>query len=390
MWVATTIGVLGFLTVAVVTQLFGYRLGGTITVGLIAIYSLMSPLALLIFLPSTGLAFRALALFRERTLIHGRDEFVAGLAVGALPSLAVLTADAAVPGTIPSGVASSFFLGSILPGLAAYNLIQTDPVYRRHDAAWAAALYVCLVAGGVVLAAPVAALVGERIPSVLLTEGAVLGALHDEAVAAARVAPPAARGTIFGVLAVAFLLSEGIRRRFGLRLGVVSLGLIAIYTLLHRLYLPLFVVETMVAFATIQSVHHRRFVYGRALLSLGCGVGVAVGTAAVVIAPLRGGLASVMVGVLAGVMAYNVHVTPPAERRQLLSVGIATYTTVLLFARSLTTPAGAGLPQTLGAPQLVGGAAVIAGSLWLVARDHVATRDGVDVISNSVLFGGDG
>lgn len=381
---------IGLAAVSAITRLRGYRLGGTITVGLLAIYSLFSPAALLLFLPSTALAYGALRVLRERTLIYGRDEFVAALATGALPSFAVLAVDAAFPGTVPSNVATSFFLGSILPGLAAYNVVRTDPEYRRRDAAWATALYVGLVAFGVVVAAPAAAFVGDRVPVVLLGGDAALAALHDEAVAAGATVAPAARQTVIGVLVLAFLLSEAVRRRLGLRLGIVSLGLIAIYTLLHRWYLPLFVLETAVAFAGIQLVHRRRFVYGRALLSLSCGVGVAVGTVAATIAPLRGGLAGLMVGVLAGVMAYNVHVTPPAERRQLVPIAVAAYTVLLLVARGVAAPSAAGAPQDLGVLQGLAATVVLAGSLWLVAREHVATRDGIEIVANSVLFGGDG
>ena len=380
----------GFGAVSLLTRRSGYRLGGTITVGLLAVYSLLSPAALLLFLPSTALAYVALGAIRDRTLLHGRDEFVAALAIGALPSLAVLTADAATPGLVQSSVATSTFLGSILPGLAAYNVVRTEPSYRRRDALLAGALYVGLVATGVALAEPVAALVGDAGPTVLLGGDAALGALHDEAVAASATVAPIAREAILGVLALAFLLSEAVRRRLGLRIGVVSLGLIAVYTLLHRWYLPLFVAETAVAFTAVHLVHRRRFVYGRALLSLGCGIGVAVGTAAAILAPLRGGLAGVMVGVLAGVMAYNVHVTPPAERRQLLPTAVASYTVLLLAARTVAQPTAAGAPQSHGVLQLAAGAAVVAGSVWLVAREHVATRDGVRVIANSVLFGGDG
>jgi len=239
----------GLGAVSLLTRRRGYRLGGTIAVGLLAIYTLFSPAVLLLFLPSAAVAYGGLRVLREHTLLHGRDEFVAALSIGAAPSIAVLAVDAALPALLPTPVATSFFLGSVLPGLAAYNLLRTDPRYRRRDAAWATAIYVSLVAAGVVLAAPVAALVGQAIPAVLLGGDAALAALDDEAVAAGATVAPAARETVIGVLAIAFLPSEAVRRRLGLRLGIVSLGLIAIYTLMHRWYLPLFVLETALAFA---------------------------------------------------------------------------------------------------------------------------------------------
>jgi hypothetical protein len=57
MSVATLLAVLGLLGVAVITQFTGYRLGGTITVPVLAVYTVKNVLMLPVFVISTIAAY---------------------------------------------------------------------------------------------------------------------------------------------------------------------------------------------------------------------------------------------------------------------------------------------------------------------------------------------
>ena len=82
MWVATLLAVVGLLGVAVTTQFTGYRLGGTITVPVLAVYTLKNALMLPVFVISTIAAYVGLWYLRQRTLIYGRDELLAAFVIG--------------------------------------------------------------------------------------------------------------------------------------------------------------------------------------------------------------------------------------------------------------------------------------------------------------------
>lgn len=415
MLLAGGLAAVAFAAVGLVTRLRGYRLGGAITVGLLAIYTLKSVASLLLFLPSAVVAYLGLAVIHDRTLLHGRDEFVAAILLGALPSLAVIGARFARPGLVPPELGETIFLGSLLPGLAAFNLYHVDPEYRRRDVALTAGLYGGLVLLGAAMAGPAVDLFGDVTPPVLLAPSADVAVLQGAVVDTVVPASVASRPLVLVVLGAAMLLSELVRRRTGLRLGVVTLGLVTVYTLANRWYLPLFLLETVAVFAVITAIHRWRFLYGRALLSLACGTGVALSALLAIQLPcglpivspvycgpgvvqetiraigfeMRPGLTGLMVGLVAGVMAYNVHVTSPVERRQLVPITVAALTVLLLLGRTIVAPGPAGFPQQLGLRELAGGALVVAGCIRIAARYHVGTTDEFAVVNASVLYGGE-
>lgn len=404
-----------FAAVGLLTRLRGYRLGGAITVGLLAIYSLKAVASLLLFLPSAVVAYLGLAVIHDRTLLHGRDEFVAAILLGACPSFAVIATRFVRPGLVPPGFGETVFLGSLLPGLAAFNLYHVDPAYRRRDVALTVGLYGGLVLLGVALAGPAGERLGDLTPPVLLAPSADVAVLQGAVVD--TVVPPsvASRPLVLMVLGAAMLFSELVRRRARLRLGIVTLGLVTIYTLANRWYLSLFLLEAVAVFAVITAIHRWRFLYGRALLSLACGTGVALSALLAIQLPcglpivsplycgpgviqetiraigfeMRPGLTGLMVGLVAGVTAYNVHVTAPVERRQLVPIMVAAFTVLLVLARALIPPGPAGFPQELGLSTLAGAGAVVAGCLWIAGRYHVGTADEFAVLNTSVLYGGE-
>ena len=129
------------------------RLSGVVVVPLLAIYTLFSASALPVFVVSTVVAVGVLAVVTSRTLIHGRSLFLVALAAGAIVPLAGTLATTAL--TLPLEVT---FMGTVLPGVAAYNFHRLDPATRTTDLAASAAVFVGLVFVGAVLAmSPVAA-----------------------------------------------------------------------------------------------------------------------------------------------------------------------------------------------------------------------------------------
>ena len=82
MWVATLVAVIGFLSVGAITQFTGYRLGGSITIPVLAVYSLKNFVMLPVFVLSAAAAYVGLWILRRRTLIFGRDELIAAMVIG--------------------------------------------------------------------------------------------------------------------------------------------------------------------------------------------------------------------------------------------------------------------------------------------------------------------
>jgi len=150
MWVATLLAVVGLLGVAVTTQFTGYRLGGSITVPVLAVYTLKNVLMLPVFVLSTIAAYIGLWYLRQRTLIYGRDEFLAALIIGTSVPLVVIL------GLIQVGFDADIIvlIGSILPGLAAYNYHSVKPEFRRNDLLATVGLFTGLIVLGLGLVSP--------------------------------------------------------------------------------------------------------------------------------------------------------------------------------------------------------------------------------------------
>lgn len=151
MLVAVTVTALGVLAVGLVTQLFGYRTGGTFTIPVLAVYTLKNALMLPIFVISTAAAFVGLWLVKRRTLVYGRRELLVARGIGSGVPLVVLLG---VWAYLPESLRSVVFIGSILPGLAAFNYHGIKPGYCKWDLLTTTVLFVLLVGLGWVLVRP--------------------------------------------------------------------------------------------------------------------------------------------------------------------------------------------------------------------------------------------
>ena len=72
----------GLFGTAVITQLYGYRLGGTVTLPILALYTLKTFWMLPLFVLSGLVGYLVLHFAREHTLIYGRQELQLALIAG--------------------------------------------------------------------------------------------------------------------------------------------------------------------------------------------------------------------------------------------------------------------------------------------------------------------
>lgn len=233
MFIAALLAVTGLLSVAAITQRRGLRLGGTIVAPVLAVYTLKNFLTLPVFLVSAAVAYVGLSLAKRHTLVYGRDELVVAILVGsAVPTALLVVLEAYV---LPGRFREVVFFGSILPGLTAFNYHQLKPEYRRQDLLAATGLFVGLLALGVLAVDPwVARTLGGLTPPVLLAETADIAQLRGAVVAAPLAPVLLDRTVVITLLLLGFLSTEAVRARYGIRTGVVSFALLAVYALTSR------------------------------------------------------------------------------------------------------------------------------------------------------------
>lgn len=386
MWVATLIGVLGLLSVAVITQYTGYRVGGTITVPVLAVYTLKNALMFPVFVVSALAAYAGLWYLRRRTLIYGRDELVAAFLIGtSVPLVTILflvqigfDADVIV------------FLGSILPGLAAYNYHSIKPEYRWKDLLTGIGLLAGLMALGWVLVTPsIATRFGSLTPPVLFAGTADVAVFNGAVVDVPIEAVVISREVVAGLFAVGLVFSERIRARFGVRVGVVTAVLLAVYALTNFWLIVLYVVLLGLAFGFTQALNYATLRYGRVLLGTTTAFALLVAVPLTLWLPIDRGMSAFFVGFLAGITAYNAHVTGPFERRLVLPLQVTVFVPSVLVARLFATPESRGIPQEFTLPVIVTAGLLVAIGLGIARWYAVDRPSDADVLSASVLSGGD-
>ncbi|WP_435074046.1 poly-gamma-glutamate biosynthesis protein PgsC/CapC [Halorubrum sp. HHNYT27] len=390
MIIASLLSALGFFLTATVTQTKGLRLGGAILVPTLVVYALKEFITLPVFFVSAAVAYLLLWQAKERTLIYGRDEFLVALAAGAVvPIVGYLAIVAVVPGFFD--VNPIILVGSILPGLAAYNVAQTKPAYRRQDLVYTTGIIFGLCLLGVALVGPrTARLVGDLTPLVLFARTADVAIMRGAVIDGYLAPNIEVRSIIVLFLVIGMAVSEAVRREFGVRIGIVSMALLALFALVSRWLLALFVLSFAVSLVAIWVIHQRTLLYGRVLISLGCAVSTMAALAFVTQFPIIRGLSALFVGVIAGVDAYAVHVTPPHERRQQPVLAVAAFVGMLLLVRTVVDPYRRGVLQEFTPLVALVGVIVIVGCLAVAYRWRIEAPDDESVLSASVLSGGDG
>jgi hypothetical protein len=386
MWVATLVAVLGLLCVAVITQFTGYRLGGTITVPVLAVYTLKNFLMLPVFVLSTVAAYLGLWYFRQRTLIYGRDELVVAILVGtSVPLVTFLLLD-----QFGFDVSVIVFIGSILPGLAAYNYHRIKPEYRRNDLLSGIGLVTMLVLLGWVLVTPgLAERLGTLTPPVLFARTADVATYKGATVDTLTEPVIVPREVAAGLFVAGLVVAERLRDRFGVRVGVITAVLVAIYALASYWLVVMYVALFVVAFAFIQAANYATLRYGRVLLGLTIAFTHLVAVPLTLWFPTSRGLSAFFVAILAGVTAYNAHATAPYERRLVLPLQAVVFVPALLVARLFGSPGPQGIPQELTPAVLVVAGLVTVVALGVARWYTVKQPDEEEVLSASVLSGGE-
>jgi hypothetical protein len=333
--VATFVVVVGIVTIAVLTHREGYRVGGVMSVPLLAIYTFREPLSPLIFAVGTAAAWGSLWIVREYTLNHGRRVFVVAVLAGACSTLlAAYIISFHTPAHLPFDDAE--VVASIFPGVAAYNLMRLDAADRAVDVGLMVAVYVGLMLLGV---AGLFYFEGRPTPTppvlALPTSDLVtwLG-VEPQGEAITRVTP---HWLAVALLALDVGIYEGIRKRYDLRLaGIIVVPLLAVFSVRLEYTTVLFAVGAMVVFVLLSFIHWLSLLYGRVLLGISLVVGslyaLAIG---IWIEGAVPGLTLFFLGLFVGVAVYNLHRVSPKRRAASLrlSAGLfaAFYAVLILF-----------------------------------------------------------
>ncbi|WP_049998529.1 poly-gamma-glutamate biosynthesis protein PgsC/CapC [Halococcus sediminicola] len=388
MIVAAMTTALGLLLVGVITQLFGYRLGGTIGIPMLAVYTLKNVFMLPIFIVSTIIAYAGLYLAKHRTLIYGRDELLVAMGIGSGVPLVIFVV---LGEYLPRPLRFVLFIGSILPGLAAFNYHQLKPEYRKWDLITAILLFSGLFGLGWLLIDPrFTSTLSTLTPPALYAETADVAVWKNAAVPTELEPIILTRPRAVALFLVGFLITERVRDRYGLRIGLISVALLAIYALSSKWLLVLYAVTLALGFVFLWTIHHVTLLYGRVLISITTAFTLLVALPLVALLPITRGLSAYFVVILAGINAYNWHTAPNSKRKLFVPIQFGTFTLLLVLARSTGRILPRGIPQEFGLLQIGLGALVVAVCLGVVEYYTVDQPSRERVFEASILSGGSG
>ncbi|WP_048206123.1 poly-gamma-glutamate biosynthesis protein PgsC/CapC [Methanococcoides methylutens] len=340
MLISVFLAVIGILSVIILTQFFGYRLGGVIVVPVLAVYTCKNFFMLPLFLAGFIIAYLGLRYLQKNTMIYGREELVATLLLGSvLPVIGLFFMKG-----VGYDLTDVVFFGSILPGLAAYNYSRIKPEYRMHDIMASVGIFVGLLAAAWVLVTPsISESIGYLTPPILFSSTSDLAVMKNAVVDIQPVPAMIDRFSAFVLFMVSLVLSEFVRKSTGIRVGVVSMAILAIFSLENRWFFLLYFVNLFVSYFGIVMIQKATLVYGRNLIGLGACISLMLTVPFIFLFPVSRGLSVFFLGLIAGLNAYNLHVTAPAERKLFIPLQIALLAPLIALAAAL----GEGQPQGL-------------------------------------------
>ena len=271
------------------------------------------------------------------------------------------------------------YLGSILPGIAAYNYYREDADRLLPEVVASAALFVGLLVAGVL-----SLLLWSRPPCttcqllgvspadyaapILLSPGSDVAGLFGMSTVAAPVSV-GSLGAVTAVVLLGLIVGEVLRERWGLQpAGVIALPLVALFALRAWWVLPLYVGIGLLTFVAIGAVHRWTLLYGRALLSVATVLGVLLAVPALVGFGLTDNVAVFFAGLLGGIGAYNLHRVAPADRLAATTVNAGSFVAIFALARTLVAPRPGGLAESVGWGEVAIGALAVMAALWVLAR----------------------
>jgi hypothetical protein len=369
MIVATALMLLGLLGGIVAAQLRGNRMGGVVIVPLFAIYTLRTFGTLPVLLLSVLGGYVSVGIVKRRLFVYGRSLFVLSLVTSGLVSLLAYAflrvgVDAGTP------IRHLGFIGSVLPGIAAYNFHRLDRDERILDALWALTLLFFLVVVGIGMVV----FVGLT-PLATVTPPVMLAPESDIARAFGLVVTDAAHPVILpfpkvlGLLGLGLLLSEGVRKRWGLRIGgIIVLPLLVLFAFRDATLLWVYLLLAVGVYLSLQAFNWLTLVYARVLLSMGVIVGLLAVLTVVATTPLSNGLLPLLTGILGGVTAYNLHCTARPERRPSVVVAAGGFVALAAVARLFLTPQPGGILVDVTPVDVFAGVGVLALACWELYR----------------------
>ena len=160
---------------------------------------------------------------------------------------------------------------------------------------------------------------------------------------------------IAGALAV-----EATRARYGLRLGgVVAVPLAAVLALTNAVTLPIYLVGTALVFGVTTAVHRQTLIYGRVLLAVTLIAAMGYGLAVSLVGVPATSLQMFFTSLFAGVGAYSLHMTAPADRPATVALSGGLFVVTLVACRLVVAPPAAGLLTDVGPLAILPAAGVL-------------------------------
>ncbi len=368
MLIAILLAVIGILEVIILTQMYGYRLGGVIVVPILVIYTCKNFLMLPLFLAGVIFAYVGLRFMQKHTMIYGRDEVIATLLLGAVVPVVALF----FMRHLGYDLLDVVFFGSILPGLAAYNYSRIKPEYRLYDILTSIGIFLGLFVAGWLLIDPfVSNAIGHLTPPILLSPTSDMALLKNAAVDIYPATAIMGRFSAFIIFMVSLVLSEIVRKIYGIRVGVVSMAILAIFSLENRYFFFTYFFNLLVSFAGITLLQRTTLLYGRNLIGLSSCISLLLTIPLVFIFPVSRGLSLFFLGLIAGLNAYNLHVTPPLERKLFIPLQLLILAPLMMLTGLLGNADTMGLFSGSGLIQFVVAILVIVVSFIFVRSNQI-------------------
>ncbi|MFB6266022.1 MAG: hypothetical protein ABEI31_00055, partial [Halodesulfurarchaeum sp.] len=188
-----------------------------------------------------------------------------------------------------------------------------------------------LVGLGWLLVSPrLAGSLGRLAPPILFSATADVAVFRDAVIMAELHPSLLARPVAVVLFLGGILLAERIRARYGIRTGLMAMALLSIYALTNAWLLVLYGLLIFLAYGVLELVHRLTLLYGRVLISVATTASLVAVVPVTLHLPITRGLSAYFVAILAGVNAYNWHVTAPSKRTLFVPLQVGAFLILLV------------------------------------------------------------
>lgn len=384
MLIATIQMLTGLFIGILAVQLWGFRMGGVITVPLLAIYGLYNYATLPVFLLSVIAAYIVLTYAKSRSFIYGRSMLLLGIITGALVPLTTLVLAGYIYGI--TFISEIEFVGTILPGIAAYNFHQlsdekreNDTIRRIHDAVLSLGVLAGLIILGILLLRPIAHIQANTgFPPILLSQEADVATVQNVSLPAEgyeSVVPLTLGGIVIGL---GFFITEFIRSRWGFRAGgIIAVPLLAIFTLQTADALVLYLILIPLTYLLIDRIEAQTGLYGRISLAIALIISTILAIMFTPLLQIEIGLIAFFSGLFAGIAVYNFRRIPRSDRFHSIVMTAGLFVFSFSFLRAFATPTADGLLQTIHIGHIMIGSLILGATLW-IGYQHETIRPEIE------------